>query len=408
LRGYTFFTCAQQTDESVDAFLAKLRQLAKSCELKTLEEELLRDMMVVGLNNHALREKLLQIEKLTLPRCIELCRTEELTRQRSSVMKNGNGNGSDHSNIDAIHKKKTYQNKKHGYQNKKQDNKKAKKGSQNSRPNCRFCGHTHKPRQCPAYGKTCKECGKKNHFTSVCETKKFVREINAEDDDDEDDDYDDEDSFRIDCLDKEEKRTRKSRWNEEITFNAKMNINFKIDTGADVNTLPKNLHEQLKNENKLIPNSSNLYNYTRGSVTCMGRTFLPCVIRGKTHVLEFYVIDSNVKPVIGWESAEDTGLVIRIDQLHLQANSAKAATSVSLPRKFLEFKECFQGVGQFKDEYRIVLKDNVKPVVHAPRKVPLALKPLLKQELDNMERDGIIEKAQGPTDWVNSTKRMES
>ena len=29
---------------------------------------------------------------------------------------------------------------------------------------CKFCGHTHKPRQCPAYGKICHLCGRKNHF----------------------------------------------------------------------------------------------------------------------------------------------------------------------------------------------------------------------------------------------------
>ena len=33
---------------------------------------------------------------------------------------------------------------------------------------CTKCGYTHKPNQCPAYGKTCKG---KNHFWKVCRTK---------------------------------------------------------------------------------------------------------------------------------------------------------------------------------------------------------------------------------------------
>ena len=32
---------------------------------------------------------------------------------------------------------------------------------------CTKCGYTHKPNQCPAYGKTCKTCKGKNHFWKV-------------------------------------------------------------------------------------------------------------------------------------------------------------------------------------------------------------------------------------------------
>lgn len=33
---------------------------------------------------------------------------------------------------------------------------------------CRKCGQFHKWNRCPAYGKTCKKCGKLNHFAKVC------------------------------------------------------------------------------------------------------------------------------------------------------------------------------------------------------------------------------------------------
>ena len=33
---------------------------------------------------------------------------------------------------------------------------------------CRFCGRVHKARECPAYGKTCQRCGRRNHFAAVC------------------------------------------------------------------------------------------------------------------------------------------------------------------------------------------------------------------------------------------------
>lgn len=46
---------------------------------------------------------------------------------------------------------------------------------------CRYCGghqHTNK-KSCPAYGKSCRDCGKPNHFAKVCEAKKKGAKVNA-------------------------------------------------------------------------------------------------------------------------------------------------------------------------------------------------------------------------------------
>ena len=36
---------------------------------------------------------------------------------------------------------------------------------------CKFCGKAHDKGQCPAYGKICNKCGRKNHFESKCQAK---------------------------------------------------------------------------------------------------------------------------------------------------------------------------------------------------------------------------------------------
>ena len=55
------------------------------------------------------------------------------------------------------------------------------------------------------------------------------------------------------------------------------------------------------------------------------------------------------------------------------------------------YPECFGGVGMFKNfEYEIKVDPKVKPVVHAPRRVPIALQPKLVAALDEMEKKGII------------------
>ena len=37
---------------------------------------------------------------------------------------------------------------------------------------CKFCGHSHNKGECHAFGKTCHNCGGKNHFESNCKSKR--------------------------------------------------------------------------------------------------------------------------------------------------------------------------------------------------------------------------------------------
>ncbi|KAI2661981.1 Retrovirus-related Pol polyprotein from transposon 17.6 [Labeo rohita] len=47
------------------------------------------------------------------------------------------------------------------------------------------------------------------------------------------------------------------------------------------------------------------------------------------------------------------------------------------------------------------LDPHATPVVHSPRRIPLALRSRLKEELESMERQGVIVKVTEPTEWVN-------
>lgn len=67
-----------------------------------------------------------------------------------------------------------------------------------------------------------------------------------------------------------------------------------------------------------------------------------------------------------------------------------------------EYKDVFQGIGCLPNQYKIQLKENAEPVIHAARKVPLALKERLRKELKSLIDKGIVRKVEEPTDWVNS------
>jgi hypothetical protein len=48
------------------------------------------------------------------------------------------------------------------------------------------------------------------------------------------------------------------------------------------------------------------------------------------------------------------------------------------------------------------VEDDATPVVMPPRRVPIAIKPKLKQELKRLEDLGVIKKTDRPTQWVSN------
>lgn len=55
---------------------------------------------------------------------------------------------------------------------------------------------------------------------------------------------------------------------------------------------------------------------------------------------------------------------------------------MSLDELLKKYHETFTSIGCLGEEYNILLHDNATPVVHAPRRVPYAIKDKLKQTLD--------------------------
>lgn len=67
-----------------------------------------------------------------------------------------------------------------------------------------------------------------------------------------------------------------------------------------------------------------------------------------------------------------------------------------------EFEDLFSGLGCMPGYHHIQLNPSVKLAVHAQRKVPVALKERIIEELNQMEDMNVIERQTEPTDWVSS------
>ena len=70
---YKFNNRSQEPGETIDAHATAVRTLADTCSFGTLKEEMIRDGLVCGISDNALRKKLLQESQLTLEKCMDYC-----------------------------------------------------------------------------------------------------------------------------------------------------------------------------------------------------------------------------------------------------------------------------------------------------------------------------------------------
>ncbi|CAB4002393.1 Hypothetical predicted protein, partial [Paramuricea clavata] len=210
---------------------------------------------------------------------------------------------------------------------------------------------------------------------------------------------------------------------------------FCPDTGAQSNVLPihlfRVLYPELINAEGMprdgAPQRSDviLTAYGGSEITQFGKILIPCQHkRGKFNCI-FYITDAVGPAILGIKACRALELVslhCALETKSVSSKDNKSATNrsrnyikpsvpiTSRPRikdkeHLIEmYPECFDGsVGCFEDyTYHITLDPKVQPVVHAPRRVPLELVDKLNFELNEMEKNGVIEKVTKPTDWVNS------
>ena len=63
---YKIFSRAQESGETIDQYVTVLRKLSETCEFGTQRNSLIKDRIVLGVNNCKTRERLLRVQELTL------------------------------------------------------------------------------------------------------------------------------------------------------------------------------------------------------------------------------------------------------------------------------------------------------------------------------------------------------
>ena len=256
---YRFNKRDQEPNESLDAYVTALRTLAKTCNFGVLENSLIRDRIVIGVRDNQARKKLLQVSKLTLKECIDICRSYETSSQQLKEI--------NQEEVSAI----------------SQSNEKKPLPSRGEREiRCKFCAKTHvwNKLKCPTWGKTISNCGIQNHLAVACKPKppppslatyskpptpRHIRKpVHAVEDS-----YFDE---YVACVDVKEQVCAVENPDRKDKLLAVMLLNrhrvpLQLDTGATVNILPKESFKEV---------------YGKGSLSSLDTAEVTLVIYKKT------------------------------------------------------------------------------------------------------------------------------
>ena len=72
-----------------------------------------------------------------------------------------------------------------------------------------------------------------------------------------------------------------------------------------------------------------------------------------------------------------------------------------------EYSTVFEGLGCLDQPYHIKIDDTVQPIICSPRNIPVALRECVRDEIDRMEKLGVLKKVEEPTAWVSSLVVIE-
>ena len=312
---------------------------------------------------------------------------------------------------------------------------------------CKFCGRQHEKRKekCYAYGKSCSNCGKLNHFKEKClgknaNVKKNVHQVVLEEDlsvTSEEEllsvDLDNEHVLSVNAVD--------SAYQTKIFVTMEIEgkpDKMQIDSGASCNVMPEKF---VSKRTEIKGTNQTLLLYDKSSIPVAGicKIHFKNPKNNKKYRGDFVVVKGNCIPLLGSRASQQMKLIevhyenimILEDQLTVDNSQAHSEVNIDdkavndqtlksdsvnktdpqmrskadqgLTKEFIltEYADVFEGLGKMEGKLHFEVDETVQPSIMPPRRVPIAVKGKLKSELQRLEDKGVIKKITEPTDWVS-------
>lgn len=359
---FIFNRRCQEEGEGFENFYSDLRVLVKSCNFcDNCLNSMLRDRIVIGMRDSATRQELLKVRKLTLDKCVDLCRAAETAETHNRELKPDR----------VLHVSRG-------------DTKKPTAGK--GKQGCKFCGYFHvlKKNLCPAYGKTCKICNRQNHFASKCSEKTLGRATKSK-------------TPKVHVIEGESCSSEEEWINMVHTQNHKLikcrmtvggnDVIFQVDPGASVNLLPVCYADNVKPTTRILK----MWNDTQLNTVGTCRTTVRNPRNRKKYSVEFQVYEGNHVPILGLKASEAMGLVT------VEESNFERVSQITENHEQVFNEE----LGSLPGIQHLHTNPDIKPTIMPTRRLPIAMRPKLRDELTRLQSLGVIEEVDEPTSWVS-------
>ena len=367
---FRFYRRDQTAEESISEFLVELRRLAAHCEFGQFLDEALRDRLVCGLRNDAIQKRLLSEADVTLAKAVQIASSME-SAEKQSLQLNVTKPGA----ICQV------------------------------RVSCNRCNSTdHSVRECRIKDSVvCFRCKKKGHIVRACREKgpsamavgRDERKAKTG-------------SLSTKWVDTEEAEevgiqtvyvvNGDGPFGEPISVSLQVNgviLPMEIDTGAAVSIIPERVRQELFPYLKPQNTRVRLRTYTAEQITVLGTISVQVKFKNQTRTLSLFVVNTDGPTLLG----RDWMRQLKLDwSMVNHVLMEKKGRLEALMRKYEElFKPAMGAIQGVKA--KLTVKADAHPKFCKARSVPFSIKQRVGEELDRLEKEGIVERVMH-SDWA--------
>ncbi|CAB0012174.1 unnamed protein product [Nesidiocoris tenuis] len=399
---HKFYSALRARDESAREWAARLKGLAADCKFGDELKVVVRDLFVSGYGDGPIQERLFEEDPtsplLTLAKLVDLATGKEAAmeerKQRSSLAIK-----TEPSDVFSVRRR-----------NKGNPPKTASFKNPDSRGQpCKHCGRSnHESSDCRYKDYACNLCKSKGHLAPVCPSKPRCRGKKGHK-------YLDPQPVAANCVNEDEVNLCDSFFSilnsahqetaqtdpKPYTIALEIygeKIPFEIDTGSFYNVISAKFHARHFSHVKLRENDISLSDYIGHIIRPKGKISVPVKSEKLTCKLTFYVVERGGPPLIGREGLQKLkcSSLFKTDPEGSKRPSdfkADPEAPTNIEKLLSKYSMVFdESMGTFS-KYRLSLKiaENAVPKFFKPRRLPIALREKVDNEIDRLVREGILE-----------------
>ena len=181
-------------------------------------------------------------------------------------------------------------------------------------------------------------------------------------------------------------------------------IYFIIDSGASCNLISEQIFNQIAGGKvDLSACDKKVFAYAATKpIELKGKCSLNvCVPQTqKSLLLDFYVTSGKAPTLLGRKASKMLGL-LKVGVLLQVTENRRAALKAKFPK-------VFSGLGKLKGyQLKFHIDEKVQPVAQPVRRIPFSRRAKVEQKIEELVQLDVLEKAKGPTSWVNPLVAVE-